>query len=436
VAAVDDHHKNNDTSARLFAEAETLLPGGVNSPVRAFKAVGGTPLFIARGEGAYVVDMDNNRYIDYVLSYGPLILGHAPPLVVSAISETAAKGTSFGAPSPLELTLAHLIVRAMPNIEMIRFVNSGTEAAMSALRLARAFTKRDMVLKFEGNYHGHADTFLVRAGSGVATLGLPDSPGVPAQAVAHTLVAPYNDLAAVQQLFTQYAGQIAAIFVEPVAGNMGVVPPAEGFLQGLRDITANDGALLIFDEVMTGFRVHLGGAQALYGVHPDLTILGKVIGGGLPVGAYGGRRDIMQMIAPSGPVYQAGTLSGNPLAMAAGIATLQQLYKPGVWDRIDRTAQKLIDGITSAARTTNTPIYPTRVGTMLGMYFTDRPVTDWATAAQSDTKRFAAFFRSMLKCGVYLPPSQFEAWFLSAAHGEQEIQATLAAVDRSIRSLS
>jgi glutamate-1-semialdehyde 2,1-aminomutase len=326
-------------------------------------------------------------------------------------------------------------MQAMPNIEMIRFVNSGTEAAMSALRLARAFTKRDMILKFEGNYHGHADALLVRAGSGVATLALPDSPGVPAQAVTHTLVAPYNDLDAVRQLFTQYRGQIAAIVVEPVAGNMGVVPPTQGFLQGLRDITANDGALLIFDEVMTGFRVHLGGAQTLHGIHPDLTILGKIIGGGLPVGAYGGRREIMQMIAPSGPVYQAGTLSGNPLAMTAGIATLQQLYRPGVWDRVDRTAQRLAEGITLAARDANIPVYLTRAGTMLCMYFTDQVVTDWTSAAKSDTKRFGAFFQSMLKRGVYLAPSQFEAWFLSTAHGEQEVRVTVEAVAHSLHSL-
>ena len=321
-------------SEQLFDQASALFPGGVNSPVRAFRAVGGTPRFIARGEGAYMIDVDGNRYIDYMLSWGPLILGHAHPRIVAALTRAVADGTSFGAPNPYEVELAQLVQQFMPGLEMMRFVNSGTEATMSALRLARAFTGRTKIVKFEGCYHGHADMLLVKAGSGVATLGLPDSPGVPASTVADTLTAPFNDLDAVQALFAQYPHEIAAIIIEPVAGNMGVVAPSDGYLQGLREISAAHGALLIFDEVMTGFRVHPGGAQALYGVKPDLTALGKVIGGGLPVGAYGGRRDIMQMVAPSGPMYQAGTLSGNPLAMVAGIETLRELQQPGIWEAI------------------------------------------------------------------------------------------------------
>ncbi len=331
----------HDGSERLFAEAMELLPGGVSSPVRAFRAVGGSPLFIERGEGAYLVDVDGNRYVDYVLSWGPLILGHAHPRVVAALEEAVRRGTSYGAPSPLELELARLIRDAMPSVELVRFVSSGTEATMSALRLARAFTGRAKIVKFAGCYHGHADFLLVQAGSGVATLGLPDSPGVTPGAVADTLTAPFNDLAAVERIFAAHE-DVAAVIVEPVVGNMGLVPPAEGFLEGLRELTAAHGALLVFDEVMTGFRVHPGGAQALYGVTPDLTTLGKVIGGGLPVGAYGGRREIMELVAPAGPVYQAGTLSGNPLAMTAGIETLRALSEPGVWDGLERTGERLI----------------------------------------------------------------------------------------------
>lgn len=418
-------------SKELFSEAQNLFPGGVNSPVRAFRAVGGQPLFIDRGEGAYMFDVDGNRYIDYVLSWGPLILGHAHPQVVKALHAATLKGTSYGAPSPLEVELAKLVMTLMPNLEMLRFVNSGTEATMSALRLARAFTGRTKFIKFEGNYHGHADMLLVQAGSGVATLGLPDSPGVPASTVADTLTAPFNDLAAVEQLFAQFPGQIAAIIVEPVVGNMGLVPPLPGFLQGLREVTANDGALLIFDEVMTGFRVHPGGAQALYNIKPDLTTLGKVIGGGLPVGAYGGRREIMEMVAPVGPMYQAGTLSGNPLAMTAGITTLQALKAPGIWDQLEATGQKLMTGLGAAAEEAGVKISHSRVGTMFGMFFTDQPVINWSTAKRSDTQMFGRFFQAMLENGVYIAPSQFEAGFLSTAHGNPEIEATIQAAARA-----
>ena len=424
---------NTLNSERLFAEAQQLIPGGVNSPVRAFRSVGGTPRFIDRAEGPYLFDADGNRYTDYVLSWGPLIHGHAPAAVVAAIRAQAAYGTSFGAPTELELTLARLINSAMPALQMLRFVNSGTEATMSALRLARAFTGRSKLIKFEGGYHGHADLLLAQAGSGLATLGLPDSVGVPPATVADTLTAPYNDLEALARLFEANPNQIAAVIVEPVAGNMGVVPPRDGYLHGIRALTREHRALLIFDEVITGFRVGPGGAQALYGVEPDLTCLGKIIGGGLPVGAYGGRRDIMQMGAPSGPVYQAGTLSGNPLAMAAGIATLNSLKEPGIYGALDRLADALCEGIASAARAARVPIRQNRVGSMFTTFFTDTPVENYASAKTSDTARYGRAFHALLERGVYIAPSQFEAGFVSTAHSAELIQDTC---DRAVAAFA
>jgi glutamate-1-semialdehyde 2,1-aminomutase len=422
-----------ERSAFLFLQAERLMPGGVSSPVRAFGSVGGTPRFIARGEGAWIEDADGNRYVDLVLSWGPLILGHAHPDVVAAIAATAALGTTYGAPTELELRLAERVVATFPSVEMLRFVSSGTEATMSAVRLARAATGRRAIIKFEGCYHGHADALLAAAGSGVATLGLPDSPGVTPAAVADTLLAPYNDLGAVERLFAARSDGVAAVLVEPVVGNMGVVPPKPGFLQGLRDITTRYGALLVFDEVMTGWRVHPAGAQALYGIRPDLTCLGKVLGGGLPAAAYGGRRDLMLQVAPAGPVYQAGTLSGNPLAMAAGIATLDLLGKPGVWERAERWAARAADAITSAAARAGIPVTVQRVGTMLTPFFTDRPVHDFAGAKATDRAAYNRFFHAMLQAGVYLPPSAFEAAFTSAAHGDAELAVLEEGLARALR---
>jgi glutamate-1-semialdehyde 2,1-aminomutase len=412
-------------SAALFAEAQLHLPGGVDSPVRAFRGVGGTPRFIERGKGAAVWDVDGNRYIDYLASWGPLIAGHAHPGVVAAVQEAATNGTSYGAPTEAEVELAKLVKLAFPSIDLVRFVSSGTEATMTALRLARAFTNRETILKFDGGYHGHADGLLVQAGSGPLTFGQPDSPGVPSAAARQTLSIPYNDLVALREAFQAHPDQIAAVIVEPVAGNMGVVPPEPGFLEHLRSMTRENGALLIFDEVITGFRIALGGAQERYRVTPDLTCLGKIVGGGLPVGAYGGRREIMQQVSPLGPVYQAGTLSGNPLATAAGLATLRLLTEPGIYGHLETLSARLVDGVGAAARAAGVAYTANRVGSMFTGFFCEGPVTDYASAKRADTARYARFFHAMLDGGVYLAPSQFEAGFVSLAHTEADIDATI-----------
>lgn len=414
-------------SEQLFAAAQQIIPGGVNSPVRAFRGVGGTPRFIARGEGPYLIDVDDHRYIDYVLSWGPLILGHAHPAVVAAITAQAAKGTSYGAPSELESELAERVTRIMPAVEMVRFVSSGTEATMSAVRLARAVTGRQKIIKFVGCYHGHADEFLVQAGSGVATLGLPDSPGVTQAATVDTLTADYNDLDGVSALLKQYPQAVAAIIVEPIVGNMGFVLPLPGFLSGLQAVAREAGTLLIFDEVMTGFRVALGGAQSLYNIQPDITCLGKVIGGGLPAAAYGGRRDIMQHVAPAGTMYQAGTLSGNPLAMVAGITTLDLLQQPGVYEQLGATTAAICAGLQSIANEFDIPLQVASAGGMWGFFFNEATVNNYTDAKRSDTTRFATFFHGMLAQGVYLAPSQFEATFVSLLHDQSIIDQTLAA---------
>lgn len=424
-----------ERSQALMEKARTLMPGGVNSPVRSFRGVGGTPFFVDRGEGAYLWDVDGNRYLDYVCSWGPLVLGHAHPEVVEALARALERGTSYGAPTALEVELAAMVTEAMPGVEMVRMVNSGTEACMSAIRLARAFTGRPRIIKFAGCYHGHADPLLARAGSGVATLGLPDSPGVPAGTVADTIVLPYNDLDVVNATLAAHGEQVAAVIVEPVAGNMGVVPPAPGFLDGLRELTRKHGALLIFDEVITGFRVAYGGAQALYGVVPDLTCFGKIIGGGLPVGAYGGRRDVMEMVAPAGPVYQAGTLSGNPLAMTAGLATLRVLSRPATYERLERSGAALEAGLLEGAREAGVPVFCQRVGSLLTLFFREGPVRCWDDAARSDTGRYGRFFHALLERGIYFPPSQFEACFLSLAHGDAELEQTIAAARAAFRVL-
>lgn len=423
---------NRARSEAAFEEAKKVLPGGVNSPVRAFKSVGGNPVFIEKAKGAYLWDLDGNRYIDYVGTWGPAILGHAHPQVIRRIQDVAEQGTSFGAPTLLETELAQLVIDLVPSIEKVRFVNSGTEAVMSAIRLARAYTGRTKMIKFEGCYHGHSDYLLVKAGSGASTHGVPDSAGVPASTAAETLNATYNDLASVRQLFEANPGQIAGILIEPVAGNMGCIPPEPGFLEGLRELADQHGACLIFDEVMTGFRVAIGGAQQRYGIMPDITCLGKIIGGGLPVGAYGGKKEIMAQVAPEGPMYQAGTLSGNPLAMAAGLETLQLLNQPGVYDQLEARSTELGQGLIEICKRKGIPHVATQVGAMLTLFFVDGPVKNYQDVCRFDRERFNRFFWGMLDLGVYLAPSQFEAGFLSLAHTEDDIRQTLAAAEKAI----
>jgi len=423
--------------SKLFYErALRSIPGGVNSPVRACKAVKGDPIFFERGEGAYLIDVDGNRYIDYVCSWGPLILGHSHPEVIASVYFASKRGTSFGAPTWQEVELAELIKNCFPSIDKIRLVNSGTEATMSAIRLARAYTKRNKIIKFEGCYHGHVDSLLVKAGSGLATFGIPASPGIPEELTAHTLNLPFNDFEAVEKAFKEYGKEIAGVIVEPIAGNMGVVLPKEGFLEFLRDITTRYEALLIFDEVITGFRIGLSGAQGKFGVTPDLTCLGKIIGGGLPVGAYGGKSEIMSFVAPEGPVYQAGTLSGNPIAISAGLATLKELMKPGTYEKLEAISQKLEEGIKEVLKKLGLFYRVNRAGSMLTLFFTEKEVIDFQTALSSDTQKFAIFWQKMLDKGIYLPPSQFEAWFVSLAHGEKEIEETVEKVYESLKEMS
>lgn len=428
-------HKGYQRSIAYYEQAVNVIPGGVNSPVRAFKSVGMNPVVLERGKGSRVWDVDGNEYIDYICSWGPLILGHSHPSVVEAVKAAAEKGTSFGALTEIEVKMAQLVAEIVPSVEVVRMVNSGTEATMSALRLARAYTRRNKIVKFEGSYHGHADSLLIKAGSGVATLGLPDSPGVPENTAQHTLTVPYNDLDSARVAFQKFGHDIAAVIVEPVAGNMGVVPPEPGFLEELRRLTSHYGALLIFDEVMTGFRVDYHCAQGKYGVMPDLTTLGKVIGGGLPVGAYGGRREIMEMVAPTGPVYQAGTLSGNPLAMAAGYATLQELGKSGIYEQLEAKSARLEEGFRKNAEEVGIPYHINRVGSMVCLFFTGEKVVSYTQAKQSDTQRFARYFRLMLEQGVLLPPSQFEGMFISTAHSDEDIERTIEANRNSLKQL-
>ncbi|MCL6088094.1 MAG: glutamate-1-semialdehyde 2,1-aminomutase [Actinobacteria bacterium] len=428
-------HKGFEKSSEYYQQAKKCIPGGVNSPVRAFKGVGGEPVFIKSGKGSKIYDVDGNGYIDYVGSWGPLILGHLHPEVVEAITDTLATGISFGAPTKLETELAKLIIDAVPSIEMVRMVNSGTEATMSALRLARGYTKKNKVIKFEGCYHGHADSFLIKAGSGALTLGIPISPGVLPDVAKNTIIASYNNFDMVNEIFRQEGENIAAVIVEPVAGNMGCIPPVSGFLEGLREITKDYGALLIFDEVMSGFRVGLGGAQKLYKIDPDITCLGKVIGGGLPVGAYGGKKEIMEMISPTGPVYQAGTLSGNPLAMSAGLATIRILQRPGVYEQLFSRTKELTEGLQAAASETGINVRINSAGSMLSIFFTEKQVIDYNTAVNSDLDKYSSFFWSMLKRGVYFAPSPFETLFMSLAHSEEDIKTTLEAARESFAEI-